>query len=229
MRQVAGTHASKRTKGGGVQQMKLIGYYNYTVLPTYAGLAAAVFGIFAALTGHVATAVLCLMLSGLVDMFDGKIAHTRRRSEQERLFGIQIDSLCDLVSFGVLPAVIGYAVGLRELWYIAVMVLYVLTALIRLAYFNVDEMDRQAQTTERRQYYQGLPVTTVALFFPVLYSLRDLIGSAFPVVYAVSLVLIAAAFVSPFRLKKPGLGGMLVMLAVGIVELVLLVISVCAD
>ena len=208
--------------------MKLIGYYNYTVLPTYIGLAAALFGIFSALTGHVPGAVLCLMLSGLVDMFDGKIARTKSRSEQERLFGIQIDSLCDLVSFGVLPAIIGYAVGLRAVWYVAVMVLYVLAALVRLSYFNVDEMDRQAQTSECRQYYEGLPVTTVALFFPVLYSLRGFVGQAFPAVYAASLVLIAVAFVSPFRLKKPGFGGMMVMLAVGIVELILLLLSVFA-
>jgi hypothetical protein len=43
-------------------------------------------------------------------MFDGKVARTKKdRTEQEKSFGIQIDSLSDLVSFGVLPAVIGFA------------------------------------------------------------------------------------------------------------------------
>lgn len=204
--------------------MKLIGYYNYTVVPTYIGLAAAVGGIFLAAAGFAGPAVICLLAAGAIDMFDGKIARTRERTKEEQHFGIQIDSLCDLVSFGVLPAVIGYAVGMRHLLCLPVMILYVLAAVIRLGYFNVDEMNRQATTEEGRKSYEGLPVTTVALLFPVLFGFRGLIGCAFPVVYAALMLLIAIAFVFRFRVPKPGLRGMLIMLGIGLAELALLLI-----
>ena len=204
--------------------MKLIGYYNYTVVPTYIGLAAAVVGIFLAAMGLAGPAVICLMAAGAIDMFDGKIARTRERTENEQLFGIQIDSLCDLVSFGLLPVVIGYAVGMRRLLYLPAMILYVLAAVVRLAYFNVDEMSRQAKTDERRKSYEGLPVTTVALLFPVLFGMKCWIGHYFPIVYAILMILIAVAFVLRFRVPKPGLRGMLIMLAVGLAELALMLI-----
>ena len=63
-------------------------------------------GILFAAGGQVSPALLCLMGAGFCDMFDGKIASTRPRTQQEKRFGIQIDSLSDLVCFGVLPAVI---------------------------------------------------------------------------------------------------------------------------
>lgn len=90
---------------------KLLGYYNYTVILTYVGLLAGFSGILAALEGSYRSAMLCLMTAGFCDMFDGAIASTRKRTEQEKCFGIQIDSLCDLVCFGVLPAVLVYCMG----------------------------------------------------------------------------------------------------------------------
>lgn len=200
----------------------MLGYYNYTVVPTYLGLLAAVAGICFAVQGHPTGAVYCLMAAGLLDMFDGKIAHTRTRTPEERRFGIQIDSLCDLISFGVLPTLIGWSAGLKHWGYALIFAAFILAALIRLAYFNVAEEQRQDCEEGARQAYQGLPVTSVALLLPLLYSLRVWIGDAFPVVYAVALALIALAFVGRFSIKKPGWRGQLVMLGIGIAELVLL-------
>ena len=86
----------------------MIGVYDYTVLLTYLGFASGVFGIIEAFNGRIFPAIICLMFSGLCDMFDGKVARTKKkRTVEERHFGIQLDSLSDLVCFGVLPAVIG--------------------------------------------------------------------------------------------------------------------------
>ena len=90
----------------------MIGFYNYTVILTYMSLASAVVGITQVFEGHERIAILCLLISGICDLFDGKVArHKKDRTDQEKLFGIQIDSLCDLVAFGVLPACIGYNMG----------------------------------------------------------------------------------------------------------------------
>ncbi|MCL2488325.1 MAG: CDP-alcohol phosphatidyltransferase family protein, partial [Oscillospiraceae bacterium] len=185
------------------KSLKLIGYYNYTVILTYLALCMAMMGIFICMSGsgvnengerwqgRPAGGIFCLMVCGALDMFDGKVARTRERNDREKQFGIQIDSLADLVSFGVLPSVIGYTVGRQEewfgdspVWYGIVTALFVLCALIRLGYFNVDEIMRQAGTDEARKSYLGLPVTTVALILPVVFAFRPLIKVAFPAVYS---------------------------------------------
>ena len=95
----------------------MIGVYDYTVLATYLSLAFGVSGILAAMNGSPYSALLCLMVSGLLDAFDGRIARTKKnRTEQEKRFGIQIDSLNDVVCFGVLPGVIGASLGGGEWW-----------------------------------------------------------------------------------------------------------------
>jgi hypothetical protein len=86
----------------------MIGYYNPSVILTYTGLIFAVLGIVQAANGNIKAALIFLMLCGLCDMFDGSIAKLVKRNDNEKQFGIQIDSLCDLVCFAVFPAVICY-------------------------------------------------------------------------------------------------------------------------
>lgn len=83
----------------------MIGVYDYTVIATYLSLLLGLGGLYSAAQNEPLDAMLCLMLAGLLDAFDGRIARTKKdRTEQEKRFGIQIDSLNDLVCFGVLPA-----------------------------------------------------------------------------------------------------------------------------
>ena len=85
----------------------MLGIYDYTVVLTYVSLMVSIGGMMLSVNGHLNLAVLCLAISGLCDMFDGKIARTKKdRTEEEKCFGIQIDSLCDIVCFGVGPAII---------------------------------------------------------------------------------------------------------------------------
>lgn len=202
----------------------MIGFFNYTVILTYLSAISAVLGITFAMHGHGFHAILCLMFSGVCDMFDGLVARTRERSSQEKRFGIWIDSLADIVAFGVLPAAIGYAFGLRKFYYIFILSVYILAALIRLAYYGVTEEDRQQETDGVRTSFVGLPVTSSALIFPLLYCFKGLLTSYFTPVYALIMALTALAFVLRIRVKKCMLGGMLVMLAMGIAIFVALVI-----
>lgn len=204
----------------------MIGFYSYTVILTYMSLASAITGIFLACgmcgnTPHPAYAVVCLMISGLCDMFDGKVARTKKnRTEDEKKFGIQIDSLCDAICFGVLPAVIGYSVGLNTPVDLPVLIIFPLCAVIRLAYFNVTEESRQKKTDETRKVYEGLPVTSVALIFPLIYSFQKDLGEYFPCVYGSAMFFIAIAFITRFRIKKPGMKTMLAFIGIGVLEFI---------
>ncbi|MCI8327611.1 MAG: phosphatidylserine synthase, partial [Lachnospiraceae bacterium] len=73
------------------EKRKLNGYYNYTVVLTYLGMLVGFTGIIYTTEGLYRQAVLCLMIAGVCDMFDGTIAATKQRDEQEKKFGIQID------------------------------------------------------------------------------------------------------------------------------------------
>lgn len=205
--------------------MKLIGFYNYTVVLTYLGAAAAVCGIFFSVSGHPFWGVLCLLLAGMTDMFDGKVASTMKRNEAERTFGIEIDSLCDLISFGALPLAIGYGMGLSGGIFYVSAVFYLLCAIIRLAYFNVDEIERQKKETGSRQYYYGLPVTSAALLFPLLFSFQSSLGKAAVVLYQIFLFAVGAAFILRFRLPKPDRKQLPVLLIVGIAIAALVIVS----
>lgn len=205
--------------------MNLIGFYNYTVILTYMGAAAAVCGIFFSASGYPFWGVICLLFAGLTDMFDGKVASTMKRTDSEKAFGIQIDSLCDLISFGVLPLAIGYGIGLSGGFFYVSCAMYLLCAIIRLAYFNVDEAQRQKTETGRRKIYYGLPVTSAAILFPLIFGLKSLLGTAMPVVYQIMLYAVAAAFIIKFKLAKPNKKGIPALVAVGLAIAILVIIS----
>lgn len=195
----------------------MIGYYNYTVWLTFIGMLSSVVGMGFAVGGKVIPAVICLMFSGFCDMFDGIVARTKKdRTDEEKRFGIQLDSLSDIVCFGVLPFVIGVCVGANEWWQIAIMALFALAGLIRLAYYNVTEETRQQQTDEKRKHYLGVPITSSALTVPLLFCFRGLIGEAFPIAYTLLLLINGVLFVVPLQVKKPSKTGLAVMLVIGI-------------
>ena len=187
--------------------MRFIGFYDYTTWLTYISLASAVVGIIQATRGNLGLAVFCVFFSGFCDMFDGIVARTKKnRTEDQKNFGIQIDSLTDVIAFGVTPAVVFYFHGVRSTLGICILVIYVLCGLIRLAFFNVLETKRQANPEESAclKAFRGMPITFSAMITPVV----CLIGWALP--YSISIWLyhiapIAMAFMFVWDIKIPKL------------------------
>ena len=82
----------------------MIGFYDYTVILTYLSLMSGTIGIMLCLNGmgHPYLGMFFLLFSGLCDTFDGKVARSKKdRTTQMKKFGIQIDSLSDLLAFGM--------------------------------------------------------------------------------------------------------------------------------
>lgn len=226
----------------------MIGYFNYSELLTYLSVISAGVGIVVSLNGggHPYLGVFFLLFCGLCDAFDGKVASLKKdRSEREKKYGIQIDSLSDLVAFGVLPACIGNAMirvcpTIEEIprWrqgeefeapvvviLFAILLLYILAALIRLAYFNVLEEERQKIETGARKEFLGLPVTSAALVFPTVLLFQFLLPVDLTILYFVLMFIVGVLFISKLRVPKPGFGGIWFMVAIGLLEFIILVVG----
>ena len=179
----------------------MIGFYSYTVVLTYLGLASSAIGMILTFQGFAKYALFCLAFSGLCDMFDGKVARMKKnRTEDEKRFGIQIDSLCDVVCFGAFPMILCYSIGMRGPAGISILVFYLIAGVIRLAFFNVMEEKRQEETDEARKYYQGLPITSIAIILP----LRPLLGHRFLSELHICILTVGLLFIINFPLRKPG-------------------------
>lgn len=181
---------------------KFVGFWNVSVILTYIELCIAVGSICAAADGKIWPAVIGLALCGLCDMFDGKIARATKRTKDAEVFGIQIDSLCDLVSFGVLPSALGHAMGING-WGMAVLMFYTLCAVIRLGYFNVTEQKRQETTSENRTSFEGLPVTWSAVIVPLVSLLSLWFAPAMPWIMGAVLGVTGFCFIARIKVKKP--------------------------
>ena len=191
--------------------IRLIGIYDYTVIITYISLISSIYGMTQAIHGDYKTAIFCLAFSGFCDAFDGRIARTKKnRTQEEKDFGIQLDSLCDVVCFGVFPSVLLYFSGVDSVAGIALLIFYILCALIRLAFFSVLETKRQMTEDGCAKDYRGLPVTTSAIIYPFVF----LVGAFLPegvkmVVYYAVPVVVGCLFVLDVRIPKIDFGKIL--------------------
>lgn len=130
-------------------------------LVTSAGLFAGAYSITLSLNKDFVWAAWAIMVAGIFDALDGRLA---RLTKSESAFGTQYDSLADLISFGVAPAILLYSWTLHSFARLGVVVtfLYIACAALRLARFNV-----QVDKVEKRSF-QGLPVPAASGFLATL-------------------------------------------------------------
>ena len=227
----------------------MIGFYDYTVILTYLSILSGTTGIILCLNGigHPFLGMFFLLFSGLCDTFDGKVARTKKnRTEQMKKFGIQIDSLSDLIAFGALPACIGIALlrcGSRttlplgftryifeknpmlvQIILTIIAVLYVLAAMIRLAYFNVLEEEGENKDEKGEKVYMGLPVTSAALIFPAVLLIHILVKADLTLLYFGVMIMTGLLFICKFRIRKPKGKGIAFLVLLGIAEFVILIL-----
>ena len=199
----------------------LIGFYKLSTFVTYLSVISSIVGIYYGINGKVAYALMFLIISGVLDGFDGKIARACKRTEQEKEFGIQLDSLADMVSFIFLPIAICYGLGLNEYYHVAIYALYALGGVIRLAYFNV--MANETGKDGPVKYYKGLPVPSCVVALPILYLVNHIFNlNILGTMYTISVAALALLFILNFKLKKPQGYFPYIFLGLGIVGIILL-------
>ncbi len=162
---------SQSTKGrhfGMVRELRLADWM--TLVNGTAGMGA----IFAALDYCITQRREAIWLSAALlavalafDVLDGRVARTRQQASD---VGRELDSLSDVVSFGVAPAVLGYAVGMRGALDMLLLTVFVACGISRLARYNVTAVARAAATGKVR-FFEGLPIPSSLLLVTLLLAL----------------------------------------------------------
>jgi CDP-diacylglycerol--serine O-phosphatidyltransferase len=104
------------------------------------------------------TAFLLLPLALIFDVLDGYVARLNRK--RQSVLGADLDSLADVISFGVAPAVLGFTLGLRGGWDMLILTYFVVCGVSRLARFNVTSEALADVSTGKVKYFEGTPIPT---------------------------------------------------------------------
>ena len=110
-------------------------------------------------TRHVLIACALIVAAFVFDVFDGNVARWRQKSST---MGRELDSLADVISFGVAPAVIAYGVGMNGLWDRVVLLYFVACGVSRLARYNVTA-ETLAGGGDKVKYFEGTPIPSSLL------------------------------------------------------------------
>ena len=199
----------------------LIGYYKKSVILTYLSVISAIIGIYIALIEKQPKyALLLLIISGLCDAFDGKVARACKRVEQEKQFGVELDSLADLIAFIMFPIIMFYSLGLHNIVNVIIFILFALGGIIRLAYFNTIA-DQNAPV----KYYSGLPVTSTAIIFPIFYLFTLLLTTDnFNILYTIVMLITSILFILNFKIRKPKTKELIILVIGALVLVTMLII-----
>ncbi len=167
-------------------------------LMTMTGLACGVLGIYFAVLQLFEAAVIALLWATLIDWFDGPVARRMHgRSSDCKAVGGELDSLTDLVSHGVGPAIVLLSFGRFSPWFLPGALLLVGAGAARLSYFNA--FDREGSSS-----YLGLPIDTNSIVLALVFAVEPMVGrEIFTTILYVTVVALAVLNVSPFRMPKP--------------------------
>jgi len=116
--------------------------------------------------GRLWLAFVLLPLALIFDILDGYVA--RLNKARQSLLGADLDSLSDVISFGVAPAVLGFTLGLRGGWDVLVLTYFVACGVSRLARFNVTAATLADTTTGKVKYFEGTPIPTSIVIVAIL-------------------------------------------------------------
>ncbi len=162
-----------------------------------AGLLCALLGIYLAILGNFPAAIIGMIWAILFDWGDGIIARRMKgRTDEYRAFGGQLDSLIDIVSFGILPAVLLLSYGEFNPWFLPGAFVIVATSAIRLSYFNVFGLNDDST-------YMGLAVDNNGIILAFVFLFEGVFSQTiFSIIIYIIFIGMAALNVAPVRTPK---------------------------
>jgi CDP-diacylglycerol--serine O-phosphatidyltransferase len=166
---------------------KILQTIEFPHILTLMNLVSGIISILFAVVRDYKLACIFMIVAVFFDLIDGRVARYMKKTTK---FGMELDSLCDLVSFGVAPVVIAFQTtkNIGEGWIFAAIIytIFLMAGALRLARFNLKDVD----------YFEGMPITLNGIIIPALYFAG--LTSWYPFIFLVSAVLM----ISAFRIKK---------------------------
>ena len=178
-----------------------IGYYNLANLVTLMGLCCALLACFLLAQGKVAISMMAFACAGLCDMMDGRIARASGATgKRVRFYGVQLDSLCDVVSFGMVPCFMAFYLHYDGILDILIYLLFVVCGATRLANFNTEVAIDSPNL--RSSHFTGVPIPFSVVVLPLLVIIHQLAG---PVawLFRLAFLLTGIGYVLRIRIPKP--------------------------
>ena len=166
-------------------------------LCSLAGLLSAVLAIYFAIVGNFPAAMIGLVWAVFFDWSDGNIARRMKdRTDEQRKFGGQMDSLIDIVSFGICPAVVLLSYGDFSPWFIPGAFLIAAAGVLRLSYFNVFGLADKSS-------FQGLAIDNNGIFLVLIFVVNSFVNaSSFTILLYITILALAVLNVAPVRTPK---------------------------
>lgn len=161
------------------------------------GLFCSVIAIYFAIVGMFHAAMIGMIWAVWFDWTDGIIArHMKGRTEIQGLFGGQLDSLIDIVSFGICPAIVLLSYGSFSPWYLPGALVIIAAAALRLSYFNVFGMVDESN-------YMGMALDNNVIILAFVFLFNGLFShSTFSIILYILILLMAALNVAPIITPK---------------------------
>ncbi len=164
---------------------------------TLLGLSSGILGIYLALLGNFPAAIIAMLWAVLFDWYDGPVA--RRipgRSDVQKAIGAKMDSLVDIVSLAICPAIILLSYGQFSAWFFPGALMIVVAGVVRLAYFDVFGVDDDGTIA-------GLSLDITALVVALVFLLeRVLDHNSFAALLYTTIAVLSFLHVAPFRMHK---------------------------
>lgn len=175
-----------------------IGQYRFCDILTMCGTLSALLGIYITIFHHYHLAIVLMIICALCDSFDGFFARKRKNTEFEKTYGSELDSLSDIICFGLFPAI--FSIYTNSLFIVNFIVpLFVLSGLIRLTYFNALNITK----TNEVGYFRGVPITTSAFIYPIVYLTIFINKELYSYLSLFVMISLAILFISNIKVKKP--------------------------
>lgn len=197
-----------------------IGIYSRANWITLGGLTAAVISCFLAANDCFKLAIFMLFAACVCDTIDGTIARaTPNRTPSEKYYGVQIDSLCDVISFGLTPCFIAFSFGFDGILDVIVYCIFIACGAIRLAYFNT----RVHFKPEKAKDFRGIPIPMSTFVLTVLFLLTAFIPASTTVwLFRVFMFVLAIGFILNVPIKKPKLNTAFLLILIEVVLIIIL-------
>lgn len=203
--------------------MKVIGVYRKCDFVTMLGTCFAISGIICTFNSKTTYAVFCLIFAAICDAFDGVVARRFFSLKEQQLYGVELDSLSDAISFGVLPMLISLNLSTQNVWTYSISIFFVLCGVIRLAYFNMLAATKKGKHDE----FLGVPITASAIVVPAIYFITFLIGKEFRyIIFPITLLILGLSYIIPIKLKKPTAREKIMLSILGIIAIIICILKI---